>query len=245
MSRAIASELLKLRTTRTFFGLVAGALLLVGGVTALAASLATYEGPGVAPGEDLAGLAGFAPMFALVLGLLAVSGELRHGTITPTLLAVPSRARLVAAKVVAHLVAGFVLGLVAVLLDLLLAEAIFSLRGIETGTSLSEALRWTAGLSAASALAAALGVGIGAVVRNQVGAFAWVLIVESLLTIAPVLEEPVTKFGIGGLIDGVDGIAVDDSGNVLAQLPAGLVLIGYAAVFALAGAALLRRRDIT
>lgn len=249
MMRAISAELLKLRTTRTFFGIVVGALLLIGGIAALAASLATFESDGLPPGEDLVGLATFAPLFALVLGILGVSSEFRHGTITPTLLAVPARSRLMAAKVVAHVLAGVVLGLVAVAVALALVEGIFSIRDIESGTSASEALRWMAGVAVAGGLAAALGVGIGALVRNQVGAivgaFAWLFFAEPLLTIVPGVEEPIAKFGIGGLMDAADGVSVDGSADVLAQLPASLLLTGYVVVVALAGAALLRRRDIT
>lgn len=250
MTRAIASELLKLRTTRTFFGLVVAAVLLGGLIAGLLAAFVPFEDDeGLPPGEDLVGLAGFAPLFALIVGLLAVTTEFRHGTITPSLLAVPSRTRLIAAKLAAHLIAGFVLGLSAVLLDLALVEGLLSVRGVESGTTLGDAASWTAGVSAAAALAAGLGVGIGALVRNQVGAIvgvlAWMLVVEPLLTLVPKLEEPVAKFGIGGLVDGVDGLTVEGGGDVLAQLPAGLALAAYVALFACAGAVLLRRRDVT
>jgi len=250
MSRAIASELLKLRTTRTFFALAAAAVLLGGLIAGLLAAFVPFESDGgQPPGEDLIGLAAFAPLFALVLGLLAVTTELRHGTITPTLLAVPSRTRLVAAKLTAHLIAGFLLGLAAIALDLALVEGLLTARGIESGTTLGEAASWTAGVAAAAALAAALGVGVGALVRNQVGAIvgvlAWLLIAEPLLAIVPRLEQPIARFGIGGLLDGADGMAIEGGADVLAQLPATLVLAGYVAAAALAGAALLRRRDVT
>ena len=60
VSRAIASELLKLRTTRTFLGARGQRRAAASrGVAALAAALATYE-PGTPPGEDLVGVACFA-----------------------------------------------------------------------------------------------------------------------------------------------------------------------------------------
>lgn len=249
MSRAFASELLKLRTTRTFYALVASAVFATLAVATLGAALGRW-GPGdVPPGEDLAGAAFFGFMFALVLGLLSVTTEFRHGTIAPTLLAVPERGRLMTAKVAAHLVAGLALGLATILLDLLVVHAILAGRGIDSGTSPAEAARWIAGTAVVAALLAGIGVGVGAAIRNQVGAlvggFAWLFLIEPLLTAIPKVGDPIARFGLGGLIDGADGFAREGGDDVLAQLPASLLLVGYVALAAVLGAALLRRRDVT
>ncbi len=247
MSRGFASELLKLRTTRTFYALLATATLLVACGTGLSAALGTWKAGDPPPGEDVVGFAWFALLSALVLGLLAITTEFRHGTITPTLLVAPSRGRLVAAKLAAHLLAGFVIGLAAVVLSLALAEAILSGRGIDSGTSLGDAVRWAAGLSGTAALLAGLGVGVGALVRNQVGAlvaaFAWIFVVEPSLSAVPKVGDAVARFGIGGLMDAFDGVGTGK--DLIPQLLAGLLLAGYVALLAAAGAALLRRRDVT
>ncbi len=249
MIAAFASERLKLRTTRTFYALVASAVFATLAVSILGAVLGRWSPTDPPPGEDLVGTVFFAFVFALVLGLLAVTTEFRHGTIAPTLLAVPDRGRLIAAKVAAHVVAGFVLGLAAVLLNLAVVEAILRARGIETGTSLAEALRWSAGTASAAALVAGIGVGVGAVIRNQVGAlvggFAWLFLVEPLLTGIPTVGDPIARFGLGGLIDGLDGSAREGGSDVLGQLPAGLMLAAYVVLAAAVGTALLRRRDVT
>jgi ABC-2 type transport system permease protein len=246
---AISSELLKLRTTRTFFGLLVGVALLVVAVSALVAVLNDWRPDDSPPGEDVISIATLAILFALVLGVLAVSTEFRHGTITPTLLAVPSRARLVAAKLVAHLLGGLLLGFACVAVSAAIVEPILSARGIESGTSTGDLVSWTLGTSVATGLYAALGVAVGAIVRNQVagivGVFAWLMMVEPVLAIVPALADPIERFGIGTLSEGIDGFVTSDTGDPLGQLPAGLVLVGYVVLALLAAVALLRRRDVT
>jgi ABC-2 type transport system permease protein len=245
--RALSSDLLKLRTTRTFFALTLSAILLVGTISVLGAALGSWKG-GQLPGQDLVGIATFTELFTLVLGVLAVSSEFRHGTITPTLLTTPSRARVVAAKLLAHMLAGLALGLLVVLLNIAFVEAILSARGIESGTSTSDALRWIAGYGAAGALFAGIGVGVGTLVRNQVGAlvgaFAWLFVAENLLGLVPGLSDVIATYGLGSLSDGLT-VSGDHGSDALAQLPAGLVLAAYAVLLAIAGAVLLRRRDVT
>lgn len=248
MRRALSSELLKLRTTRTFYALVLSAVLLTSGLSVVAAALGTWRIGETAPGQDLVGFSFFGLAFAFVLGLLAVTTEFRHGTITPTLQAVPGRSRLVAAKVATHVLAGLVLGVLTVVLNLLLVEAVLSIRDIDSGTSVGDVVRWVGGLGIAAALFAGIGVGLGAIVRNQVaalvGGFAWLFVVEPLLAAIPTVGDGVARFGLGGLSDGLDRFN-GHGDNVLGQLPAGLVLAAYVVVFAAVGAALLRRRDVT
>jgi ABC-2 type transport system permease protein len=244
---ALSSELLKLRTTRTFFALTLSAVLLIGGISALGAALGSWRG-GVQPGYDLVGIATFVELFTLVLGVLAVSTEFRHGTITPTLLTVPSRGRVIAAKLLAHMLAGLVLGLLVVLLNIVLVEAILSIRGVESGTSIGDALGWAASYGAAGALFAGIGVGVGTIVRNQVGALVgaltWLFVAESLLALVPGVRDAIATYGLAALSTGLTAPA-DGDADALAQVPAGLVLVGYAVLLAAAGAVLLRRRDVT
>ena len=196
MIAAFASERLKLRTTRTFYALVTSAVLATLAVSILGAVFGRWKPGDTPPGEDLVGAAFFGLAFALVLGLLAVTTEFRHGTIAPTLLAVPGRTQLIAAKVAAHVLAGFVLGLVAVVLNLVVVEAILQIRGIDGGTSLGEAVRWSLGTAVAAGLFAGFGVGVGAVIRNQVGAlvggFAWLFVVEPLLSAIPTVGDQIS-----------------------------------------------------
>jgi ABC-2 type transport system permease protein len=248
MTRVIGSEFFKLRTTRTFYGVTLGAIAIVV-VISLIAAIAGKFGPTDQPGVDLLGIAGLSQLFTLVLGILAVSTEFRHGTITPSLLVVPDRTRLVLAKLVAHLLAGLFIGLLAYGLCAILALGILNVRDIDTGVSSSEVIKILIGGSIAAALFAAVGVGLGALVRNQVGAIvgalAYVFVIEPLVGIIPGIDDAIHKYGFGGLSDGLARTNGSDNTDVLGQLPAGLLFAGYAAVFLVAGILLMRRRDVT
>ena len=103
------------------------------------------------------------------------------------------------------------------------------------------------GGAVAGGLFAALGVGIGALVRNQVGAIigalGWIFLVEPLLGIIPGASDTISRWFPSGAAAATAGMsALDDP---LGQLPAALLLAAYALLFAAAGAALMRRRDIS
>jgi ABC-2 type transport system permease protein len=247
VSAAIRSELMKLRTTRTFLGIVIATL---GLVTLIGGAQAIFDpfDAGSTPGIDLLDVAGLAQPFALVLGILAVSTEFRHGTITPTLLATPDRTRLMVAKLSAHLTAGGVLGVVAYALAAVLMSAILPIREISTGISLGDGIEQVVGGIVCIALLAAIGVGVGAIVRNQVGAviggLAWMFMIEPLLSAIPTVGKWVEDYGIGGAIAAVSGSQFEGGADI-GQVAGGLLLLGYALALAIAGAVLLKRRDIS
>ena len=99
VSHALSAELFKLRTTRTSWAVILGALGLVVLISVIAAATGSFSSTDDA-GEDLLQISGLVQLFALVIGILAVATEFRHGTITPSLLAVPDRTRLVLAKLI-------------------------------------------------------------------------------------------------------------------------------------------------
>ena len=225
-----------------------GSLALALVVTTALALAGDFE-PGLAAGRQPLAGAGIVQIFALILGILAVTTEFRHGTITPTLLVTPDRRRLMGAKLVAHVVAGLVLGLVSFGVGAAISLSILSLRDIPSELTSGEVIGIVAGGTAGAALFAALGLGIGAVVRNQVGAIvaalAWVYALEPLLGVVPGIGDAVKTYGFGALSSGLsDTVAADPDADLLAQLPAAGLLAAYAAVLLLVGTALLRRRDV-
>ena len=207
MTRLVAAELLKLRTTWAFWGFLLATIALVAlGVSGQLASrdqtAAEIEPPPGAevdeaeffpPPEEAAKqdlldaiqpTGDIIPLFAVLLGALAFTAEFRYGTISQTFLVTPVRERVLGAKVGAYALAGFALAGVAV--GLALAIALPWLSGESDAPLLDrDAVVMIAGVVGASALWGVLGVGLGAIVRHQVLAIVavlvWLLIVEGLI----------------------------------------------------------------
>ena len=97
------------------------------------------------------------------------------------------------------------------------------------------------------ALAAALGAGVGALLRNQVVAVVLVLVV--LFVVDPTvsaLVDDYAQFSLGGLGTSMSGGSGEDAGtsDLLPFAVAALVWAGYTAVLVVAAAILTARRDI-
>jgi ABC-2 type transport system permease protein len=249
MTRLIRAEAAKLRSTRTYRLLALGALaLIIAGVAGTAAAT-RYTG-GASPARATLALAGLAQTFALIAGVLAVTSEFRHKTITQAVLITPRRVPLLAAKVITLTAAGLIFGLLATGVSAAVVLPILAARHIPGQVSGAQLAGIIAGGGVATALAAALGAGAGAVIRNQVGAVITVLgllyVAEPLLGFIPHAGTAVQTYGLGGLASGATGTTgFPATAHILGQVPAALVLAGYALAFVLGGAALLRRRDIT
>jgi ABC-type transport system involved in multi-copper enzyme maturation permease subunit len=250
---ALRSEWRKLTSVRMWQGLALAAVLFTAvnaGILVLLSG-ATVQGQ---PGTDLTdpvqmralySTVGSASALVLVLGILASTSEFRHQTITATLLATPSRPRIVAAKMLAA--AGLA---VAIAVLCVAAVAVIMLVGLPLKETAP--LDWGAFAAAAAgavlgfAVYAVLGVGFGALVRNQiaavVGGLLWVLLVESLVvTFLP----QVGKWLPGGALQGVMQGQSLTGDAYLAPWLAVLVLLGYAVALAAAAIRLTLRRDIT
>ena len=241
MTALVGAELLKLRTTRTALGFLIAIVLLT-----LAAQGAGFATNDFRTAEDLReGLAGagVAATFLLILGTIGTSGEYRHGTITSALLASPDRRLLVAAKAIAYMITGALLGLAAMLVTFAMGAIWLSARDAPLellGPADFLALAVQGMLSAA--LAGAVGVAIGAIVRNQiaavVGILVYLFVVEPLIGLIP---GRVAEFTIGSAQAGLEGAGFADT---LDPLPAGLVFAVWALVLGLIAAELEARRDV-
>jgi len=248
MTRLIAAEFLKLRTTRTFFAFLIACAALVLVPTILICALANFDEDPIEP--LLFFIGSLIQTFSLLIGILAATTEFRHGTITPSLLVVPNRIRLMTSKLIAATLTGLAIGLVSTVLIVVIVAVFGSMRDFPTDEIGRGSL--IIGGTLVCGLYAALGVGLGALVRNQVGAIVGALVymfvleplASGLLSLSDSLDGFMPKYSLGAVSSWLAGVSPDTE-VLLEQFPAGLLLTLYAAIFIAAGLYMLRRRDVT
>lgn len=246
MITQLRSEAYKLLTTRTNIGVLAGMVALIAAAILLHAFGLPIDKLGTQ--SEQRGIlidvgANLGALFAGLLGALAITSEFRTGTIRPTLLANPNRGKVIAAKALCVLGAGAITGLLAAGTAASVGSIGLATRGVTLHTSGTDIVRLLSGAVAGGALWAAIGLGVGAVIRAQVpavvGLCAWLLFVENVL--AGDLPNA-HKYVPGALAQSLAGSTRD---GVLSSPPlAAALLIAYAAALAVAGSVATGRRDV-
>ncbi len=244
MIAQLRAELLKVRSTRTTLGLVAGMIALTVLIVVLSGLLTHPDG--LTSTRDQLGLlstGGVALIFSGLAGVLLITSEYRYGTIHPTFLFTPRRSRVLTAKLAAGLLTGLVFGVAGVGCALGIGLIILSARGIPSALSGGQTSLLAFGGLAGIALRGALGVGLGAIVRNQVaaviGLLAWDFVVNGLLF---GLAPSVGRFMPTAAANALMGLK---TAHLLPPGAGGAVLFGWAAILAVAGIVLTQRRDPT
>jgi ABC-2 type transport system permease protein len=241
MTALVRAELLRLRSARSTWALLGGAVALSVLLMALVLGGAgTIDGAAAGSQEQRRLVVGAgapaALLLAAVFGVLLVTGELASRTLTASLLITPDRRRIVLAKVVAGAAAGAAVA--ACLLALGVAAATAAGSGPDGGL-----VRQLAGTVLMAAGTGVIGVGIGTVVRHQTAALAvpvlWLLGVEPLLSgfdltwLRPWLP--------GGALAAMSGMRF---AGALPLVVAGCVVAAYAAALLVPGTRSLLRRDV-
>lgn len=246
MIAQLRAELLKQRSTPTNLGLLAAMLGLVLLVVLLHGFSLSAEDLGVRSlqlSEIFGRGAMLGALFAGLLGAMSITSEFRYGTIRPTFLTTPRRGRVVAAKVCASMLVGIAFGLIATAVTAGVGSAALTARGVDVQLDAGDFALLIAGGTVAAALWAAIGVGVGAVVRSQVptvvGISTWLLFVEGLL-----VGDAGAVGDIGRYLPGALGNAASGQVPLLAPGLAVLLLALYAAVAVAAGRVATIRRDV-
>jgi ABC-2 type transport system permease protein len=249
---ALFSEWLKLRTTRTIFWLVVAlsalmTLIVVAGVI----GSQKHSISGAKNQLDMLGIGSLGIFIALIMGLIVSTGEFRHGTITPTLLATPSRTSIVIAKALAGIFFAVALvGLAEALVALELAIALPA-KGVDFAIQAGPAAGLIGRVLVAAALWGALGSGIGIVIKNQIGAvvgsFAWLFIAEGLIN--AILHSHAINSNAGRFFPFQATGAILNSGTrdpqLLSRAGGIAALGGWMLLFTIAAGVLLSRRDVS
>ncbi|HEY3009667.1 MAG TPA: ABC transporter permease [Micromonosporaceae bacterium] len=297
MRRLIRAELMKIRTTNTWW------IFLIGAFAATAAALAIWilvannaidtavKGGGevfVPPSDQNVSPAGveemrrqfelahdlgrtlvtnatniytsgqfFGLMFAMLLGTLLITNEYYHQTATATFLTTPRRTQVIAGKLATAMLAAAFFWLFSTVVSVAAGSAFFGIKGYAPQLGEWTVIRAILLNALAYGLWGVLGVGLGVLLRSQIGAVitGTVAYVIGTFLIQNIFGVLYFVFGWHWLVDAMvvwPGVA--SQVMISAEPPfsgsppwwvGGLVLAGYGVVFGLIGTWITRRRDIS
>jgi ABC-type transport system involved in multi-copper enzyme maturation permease subunit len=253
MTPLVRAEWTKLFTTRVWLGLTLGACVLAGGFAALFTGLAGVEQngqPGLSPvgtaeyEQVIFSIAVQARVLLLILGIIGMTQEYRHRTATPTFLTTPRRGRVVVAKLVAYALAAVPIALLVLAVEVLVVEIYAGARGDAPSLD-ADNLQTLGATGLVLVVFAVIGVGVGALLRNQVGAIVGALVY--LFVVEPIVGSIGAIQGAYKWLPGgaMNAITSNFQGpEVLEPWQGVLLLLGYGLLAALLGTVFAVRRDV-
>lgn len=251
--RLVRAELRKLTTTRLWLGLLVAATAITGLYVSLQIAFADNPDTWTRPLHTIAGqrtllaaAASAAAPLAAVLGAIGIAGEFRHRTATPTFLATPHRRRVIAAKLATYAMTGLAYAVVCLSVAIAIAWPWLAADGTRLNLTHPDNLATLAGVSVAAATFGTIGVGLGALLRDQVativGLLIYLFVVEPILTSVGALET-ITGYLPGPARNALTGTALTTR-TFLEPWQGAVILLVYAAAAASAGTTATARRDV-
>ncbi|PWU52483.1 ABC transporter permease [Micromonospora globispora] len=271
----VRSELLKIRTTNTWwlFGLITLPLWALAVLyNWLQAETLTSANMSDVPAEQADRVAAaasadslaanlyttgqfFGLLIVLLLGIVVVTNEFFHQTVTTTFLTAPHRTAVMLAKLAAAGVLALLFWLGTTLLNLVAAPLV--LHAVDVDPHLGSGAVWRAvalnGL--AYLLWSVLGVGIGVLIRSQIGATVTGILLYLGGTIGAAIAISLLAMKFGDWINKLQLLVPSLASGLMvsgAEIPGNpprwagaAVLIGYAVVAGVIGVLTIRRRDIS
>ena len=197
----------------------------------------------------------FGVLMVMLLGIIVVTSEFHQQTATSTFLTTPHRTAVILAKLAAASLFGLVFWLLTTVLNLSLGALILS--SLDVGPQFGSSAVWQAialnGL--AYLLWVVFGIGLGVLIRNQIGATITALLLYLAGYIGAIIVFSIlaAKFGtwvndlqllVPSLASQLMVTGTDLPGNP-PRWSGAAVLMGYALVSGVVGTLIIRRRDIS
>jgi ABC-2 type transport system permease protein len=253
----VRSEWLKLRTTAVPWVLT-GIALLINALLILVIFLSRDDGAPANAGyrvphttqqlRNLVGSGFQGYLFALLLGVLCITTEFRHKTVTTSFLVTPRRPQFVAGKLITTAILGAVLAVVMLVATLIGGGLTLAARGGSFSAMVHQIPAVAPGMILVFALFGILGVGVGSLLTNQVAAIivtlGWFIILEGILVN---LVNSAEKWVPTGAAIAASNLTrgMGTKFGLFHWWQGGLLMLGYGLVFAAIGSVILTRRDIT
>jgi ABC-2 type transport system permease protein len=187
-------------------------------------------------------------IFALLLGVLIITVEFRHKTVTTSFLVTPRRSTFVIGKLIFAALAGVVLAIILLVATVLGGGIALSAKGGSFHALVGQIGAVAPGMILVFVLFALLGVGVGSLLTNQVAAIVvclgWFLIVENIIE---GIWSGTTKWLPSGAAEAATNVTTGRNSGVglLTWWQGSLLILAYGLFFAIVGSAVLARRDIT
>jgi ABC-2 type transport system permease protein len=253
MINLVRSEVLKIRSTQVWFWmlLLAAAFTTLGSIVTAVTAVNDYHDGVPVNYYNLFTTSQGAGVALLVLGLLGLTTEFRHKTITPTLLATPNRWQLLAGKAISYAVFATIYAVLCVALNFAIAISWLSAENVP----LSYGHGVPGGVAKAFlslVLTGMFGLGLGALLRNQAAAMVfgivYVFILDNLLNFVPWVRKGyaytpgggLKAFNSNGHIEGMPGDV-----HLLAPAAGGLLFLAWSLALLVIGGRISLSRDIS
>lgn len=257
--RLLKSELRKVIYVRSNWGLLIAAVFISALSTAVTVPLLNADSTG-ALGVSLETTMGVDAVyanavsgyiFAIILGVLMMTGEFRHGTAVATFLTSPKRSRVVFAKIAVAAISAAVLMIISALTGFLAGW--LALQTVDNPAEPSSNIFVSMMLASvlAGVVLGIIGLAIGTLIKNQllaiVATLVYLFVVDPLLL---ALAPEAGKYLPTGLITAMLNITVDapqlgfDTSQYLPPLQAAGLLVAIGAVFASVSIFTSLRKDI-
>jgi ABC-type transport system involved in multi-copper enzyme maturation permease subunit len=250
---AVRSEITKIRSVRSTYWTLLALIVVTVGFGALASWGAASHGdhgPGFDPTMRSLGGLYISQLVIAVLGVLVVTSEYSTGMIRTTLMTMPRRGTMIAAKAAVFTAVALITGLITCFASFFLGQALMSSHHINATLGQPNVLRAIIGGALFLTVCGLLAFGIGLLLRHSAGAITTVVGLLFVISILVNFLPQSWQIHVDKWIPALAGTQIWSTVSTAGQSPPMFspwvgfaVLCGYAAIALIAGVLLFRRRD--